>query len=1446
MIIILATLVGYALAQCEDTAPGMDVITDSHLDTCAKLIDWFYGMCSCDISNGCVDKDTGTVPHGDRPSPFCPSQANGGLESCSGDSQLISAGTTVADLCQSTCGLCPVPTLAPTLDEETIQITQLNDEGKHVRIIPCPLSRVDQAIDDESNPVVCSFNRDGNGVASASGPDFFAEGTICYYDGQPHESYCTYRMSDDDLDSDGNCVRCKPPAAQECQCTGDNSAIPDDSPFKGSGYGQSCFAWDSQWDYCDADLLAAKDEEVPSYCPESWCYVQEGCVLTENPPGVTLPDDHDPNEIQAKASTAFPGSGLFYSYTICGQFDDSVVDWSNVKFEPCEPREIALDVYFVVDGSSSINNENWGNQVTFLSLLIREALNVTLGDRAGMIQFSGKPPQKEYGFADSLEHIVDDVVNMVQMKGGTQTDLAIEKALSELSNEDSIDDGRKSVMVLLTDGVPNPSDHNPCSKDNTLGVLNNIRDQQIYFSILAVDMEPEDVGLLSCLVESSRNNIVQMSDFTSFFEYRDPTGPDNNFLCVDPEKFRDLPTNAPTTTPEPTPSPTTETPEPTTPAPTECVKRALDIVFLLDSSGSLFQEGFDLEKTIAELLIRNGLVVDGGPTPRVAVVRFAGGSNGGGIHTDVNFDSGMDKDEVADYVRDNVEWLGGDGYTNTYGAMLEAVTILNKYKTDSTGLSGEEAKDYALAQRQQMILLITDGNPEPDTQNPCNDDIKDDIVPHLLSGGGDIEVIILSVGFATGLTVDTECLVADVSNDIVAIDSFSLVSDEFEDDLQRLAFRDRWLENQECESDKVTGTPTAAPTCEPGTDDPVDVIFLLDGGASVACHQFPKLTNMVTDIARVANADSRISVVTFGQDVRKMEDKIKRMDVTKPNVMAKLGALSCHGDSADAPCIDENEAQLTTRGFSCAFVKENFGCEYDLHNVNPLAPVGSTVKSWCQKTCENCPADIACPYYVVSSPRGTDYEGELFTEDGGVTWTNSAKGMRLSYDGEKWIFVSTVGQYRVVSPAHEAESVRSGQWYLVGDTPEAITLNFECQAYKRHIKGALEAGIEVMEAGVSKARYDSNKKMIVLVTTGKSEGDDACEMVSTLNDKGIDVQVMTFGDESYDGTDLTCLQDQDKMSITSGYDQLNAFKHHQDWICTDEWTTVTPTIMPTPEPISAPTRCAPCQQCMPCDNPFMACVDLRNADFQAIGGCVGAKNTFGCDKDMSEVVPSLPVGTYLYFGCAATCDRCSVTRQPTTANNKVESGCGAIEDTKQCRDSECCRFDVRNDRCINDKKEKDNPNCAADTSVEDADGACKVEEAGDVICRDTAEFCDTFGNNDLTGYHHCDHSVDYLKADFLKMCAYTCGECTPKETCNDTKDGKPMATQINSHVKDTKCDCEKACRESGAELWSWKPKSTGGRAKPNCECLEKPFMRNNEVKVTNVEDVVYAVFDDRP
>merc|ERR1719420_42380 len=101
-----------------------------------------------------------------------------------------------------------------------------------------------------------------------------------------------------------------------------------------------------------------------------------------------------------------------------------------------------------------------------------------------------------------------------------------------------------------------------------------------------------------------------MSDFTSFFEYRDPTGPDNNFMCVDPEKFRDLPTNAPTTTPEPTPSPTSETPAPTTPAPTECVKRALDIVFLLDSSGSLFQEGFDLEKTIAELLIRNGLAVD--------------------------------------------------------------------------------------------------------------------------------------------------------------------------------------------------------------------------------------------------------------------------------------------------------------------------------------------------------------------------------------------------------------------------------------------------------------------------------------------------------------------------------------------------------------------------------------------------------------------------------------------------------------------------------------------------------------------------------------------------------------------------------------------------------------------------------------------------------------------
>merc|ERR1719219_2711179 len=86
---------------------------------------------------------------------------------------------------------------------------------------------------------------------------------------------------------------------------------------------------------------------------------------------------------------------------------------------------------------------------------------------------------------------------------------------------------------MITDGVPNPPEKNPCSADNSGEALQKIFDLDVHFSILSVNMQDEDIQLLSCLVESTRN-IVSIDSFRDFHQYRDPTGPDVNALCVKP------------------------------------------------------------------------------------------------------------------------------------------------------------------------------------------------------------------------------------------------------------------------------------------------------------------------------------------------------------------------------------------------------------------------------------------------------------------------------------------------------------------------------------------------------------------------------------------------------------------------------------------------------------------------------------------------------------------------------------------------------------------------------------------------------------------------------------------------------------------------------------------------------------------------------------------------
>lgn len=214
----------------------------------------------------------------------------------------------------------------------------------------------------------------------------------------------------------------------------------------------------------------------------------------------------------------------------------------------CDPRLQPIDVYFVVDASSSISGTSWENQNFFLSKMVEHALNIP-GDRAGIIQWSNKAPRHEFNFGDTLADIMANVAGMSQLMGATKTSDAIIRALKSLKQDNERNPptpaDKNQVMMLITDGVPNPTKYNPCgtdslSKDNLPQQIANTANLE--FVIIGIGKNI-DFSFLNCLVSDPTKNLVVLDDFKSFDQYRDPTSSDS--MCVDPSVFT-LPTPSPT------------------------------------------------------------------------------------------------------------------------------------------------------------------------------------------------------------------------------------------------------------------------------------------------------------------------------------------------------------------------------------------------------------------------------------------------------------------------------------------------------------------------------------------------------------------------------------------------------------------------------------------------------------------------------------------------------------------------------------------------------------------------------------------------------------------------------------------------------------------------------------------------------------------------------------
>eukprot|EP01084_Bolivina_argentea_P151674 264733_1 len=158
----------------------------------------------------------------------------------------------------------------------------------------------------------------------------------------------------------------------------------------------------------------------------------------------------------------------------------------------------------------------------------------------------------------------------------------------------------------------------------------------------------------------------------------------------------------------------------------------LDILFAVDTSGSIGWEGFQIQKQFISNLVNQDINNNGS---RLGFYMFSTEVN---ASKDIQF---WDSQELADYTA-GLFW--NRGWTNTGQVLAESIAEFKNAKTTANG------------ERQQILIMITDGNPcLPVEQGGCPQNICE--MEALLKNAG-IQTIIIGVGDSVN-TEYFDCLV---------------------------------------------------------------------------------------------------------------------------------------------------------------------------------------------------------------------------------------------------------------------------------------------------------------------------------------------------------------------------------------------------------------------------------------------------------------------------------------------------------------------------------------------------------------------------------------------------------------------------------------------------------------------------------------------------------------
>ncbi|XP_043330687.1 collagen alpha-5(VI) chain isoform X1 [Cervus canadensis] len=307
------------------------------------------------------------------------------------------------------------------------------------------------------------------------------------------------------------------------------------------------------------------------------------------------------------------------------------------------------DLYFLIDGSGSIQGKHFEQIKEFMLAVIGMFSIGPDKVRVGAVQYS-REKTVEFDINDYLNDVKlrKAVSNIKQLGGGTLTGAALDFMLPLVKK------GRKQRtnevpchLVVLTDGL---------SEDAVLEPAERLRAENITIHAIGIG-EANRTQLTQIAREEERVNFGQNFDALK---------------SIKNEVVRRICTEK------------------------GCENMKADIMFLVDSSGSIGRENFEKMKTFMKNLLDK--IQIGGDKSRVGVVQFSGVSK-----EEFQLDKYFTQKEISDAI-DSMDPISENTLTGS------AITFVDPYFTEAKG---------GRAMVKKFLILITDGEAQDDVRDPA-------------------------------------------------------------------------------------------------------------------------------------------------------------------------------------------------------------------------------------------------------------------------------------------------------------------------------------------------------------------------------------------------------------------------------------------------------------------------------------------------------------------------------------------------------------------------------------------------------------------------------------------------------------------------------------------------------------------------------------------------------